>query len=217
MKKNIVLSLLGLVVGGVISYLYCKKRFEEGCYEHPCVASCNDGVVDETATVGNSRETSIVLSAAHPAHGLSVDDVLGVEAKSYPGIRRKVINIEDSNPLVELAHSPRVYNKVASKLYTGDGNKLEPRTITESEFHDSMGSNQECEDYDKITVLYFSNGFILDEYDEVIDDVDAVIGLKNLPYFGYGSSDKDALYVRNDKLKILYEVLRQNTEYNVDE
>lgn len=172
MKKNIVLGLVGFVVGGIVSYLYCKKRFDEGC----CDADRGCFSVVET------------------------DDT------SYPD----KIAIEKMNSEYGELSPSRIYNKMTHKLYR-DGNEGEPIAITESQF------SEECEDYDKITVLYYNNGIITDDRDEPIDDVDDIIGVKNLAYFGYGSSDKDILYVRNDRLKILYEVLRQNTEYEVSE
>ena len=65
--------------------------------------------------------------------------------------------------------------------------------------------------------MYYDNGVITDENDDVMDDVVGVLGEDTLSCFGYGTSDRDVLYVRNAKLKIDYEVLRQNKDYQSDD
>lgn len=184
MKKNIVLGLVGFVVGGIVSYLYCKKRFDEGCCD------ADRGCFSVVETDDTSYPDKIAIEKMNSEYG---------ELSPYGSMK---VSYE----------SPRTSPyKMIAKLYASDDNDLEPRVITESQFSEASY------DYDKITVLYYNNGIITDDRDEPIDDVDDVIGVKNLAYFGYGSSDKDILYVRNDRLKILYEVLRQNTEYEVSE
>ena len=176
MRKNIVFALMGLIVGGVASYLYCKKRFDDSCGE---VAEAAKDGLDEIA------------EAVKEGHGMESD----IKYESYTS----------KDVPYDLPKS-RTYGKIVNMLYA-NSDSVEPSAITEIQFC------EECEDYDKLTVLYYKDGVIMDERDELIENVDNVIGIKNLSLFGYGSSDNDVLYVRNDKLKIDYEVLKQNVEY----
>ena len=182
MKKNVIIGIVSLVIGSVASYLYCKKRFEEGCCE--VEGSCDEQCIVESEDKSSPAETSVLER--------------GIKDYSVKSFKND-----------EASDSPqRIYNNVVKNLYRKDSE--EPYAITESQFVD------EDEDYDKITVLYYDNGVITDDSYDVMDDIDTVIGLNNLSCFGYGSSDKDVLYVRNDKLKIDYEILRQNADYKTD-
>jgi hypothetical protein len=173
MRKDIIGAVVGFVIGGVISYLYCKKRFDEGC--------C--GVVSNEIEYSFEGEDS------------SIKQTLGQECIdiAYGGE-----DLEYKRP------DPRSYNKIVNKLYGPVRN--EPFVITEREF------SEECEDHDKITALYYDDGIVTDDRDEVMDNIIETFG-KNFDKFGLWSTDKDVLYIRNDKLKIDFEVLRQNTTY----
>lgn len=84
---------------------------------------------------------------------------------------------------------------------------LEPRPyiIAPSEF--GMGN-----DYDLITVDYFSDGtLIFDVDDSVVEDIENVIGSDCVNHFG--EYEDDAVYVRNDRLKFDYEILKREETF----
>jgi len=183
MRKDILGAVVGFVIGSVISYLYCKKRFDEGC----CVVEEESCDIDEQKIVE------------------STDEVNPTDTFTRQKLRQECIDIAYDTEVMSYGEpSPRLYNKVVSKLYGSDKNK--PSVITESQFSD------EEEDYDKLTVLYYDDGVVTDDRDDIMTDVHDILG-DNLTLFGYGSEDKDVLYIRNNKLKIDYEVLKQNTTY----
>jgi hypothetical protein len=65
--------------------------------------------------------------------------------------------------------------------------------------------------YDIITVTYYEGDDVLcNDRDEVIGHADRaeLIGEGNLLRFGHGSGDPVIVYVRNDKVEIIYEVIR---------
>jgi hypothetical protein len=65
--------------------------------------------------------------------------------------------------------------------------------------------------YDIVTVTYYEGDDVLcNDRDEVIghSDRDELIGEGNLLRFGHGSGDPVIVYVRNDKVEIIYEVIR---------
>lgn len=66
-------------------------------------------------------------------------------------------------------------------------------------------------EYDSETLTYYEGDDVLcNERDEIIDpDIrDTVVGEANLNRFGHGSGDAAIVYVRNDKLGLLYEIVR---------
>lgn len=85
----------------------------------------------------------------------------------------------------------------------------EPYIIDADEFGDSY-------DYDTDRLVYYADGVLATESDEVIDDVDHIIGVENLTQF----DDDDVIFVRNDVTKCDYEVTREHryfTEVNDDD
>lgn len=67
-------------------------------------------------------------------------------------------------------------------------------------------------DYTTAHLTYYSADDILaDESDELIDDIDGIIGLDSLNHFG--EYEDDVLFVRNDELKTDYEIFYDSGSY----
>lgn len=88
------------------------------------------------------------------------------------------------------------------------GDRREPYLISEDEFHD------DANEFSKITITYFEGDDTLcDDREQVIYDVDNVIGRDNLHHFGEDSNDKDIVFVRNEKMESDFEVVREEGSY----
>ena len=75
-----------------------------------------------------------------------------------------------------------------------------PYAITPDEFAELDGYRTE-------TLYYYADGILADEDDNIIEDVDDIVGEENLTTF---EEDKrfDSIYIRNDACKTDYEILR---------
>ena len=82
--------------------------------------------------------------------------------------------------------------------------KDKPYVITPEEF-------AEKDDYACINLTYYADGILADDDDYLVDDVDNVVGVDSLSRIG--EYENDALHVRNDRLKIDYEILRDKRNY----
>lgn len=83
-----------------------------------------------------------------------------------------------------------------------------PYIITHDEFYENEP------DYQQVTLTYFEGDDVLmDEKDQPISDTDATVGDANLTRFGHGSKDKNIVHVRNDKLELVFEIIRSDGEY----
>lgn len=70
----------------------------------------------------------------------------------------------------------------------------------------------EYADYDTISLTYYADGVLAsDDTDEIIENVDEVVGEDSLNHFG--EFEDDSVYVRNDERKCDYEILRDNRTY----
>lgn len=74
----------------------------------------------------------------------------------------------------------------------------------------------EFDDYTEVTWTYFEGDDVLCREDDSIvdpDQRDMLVGEKNLSRFGHGSNDPSVVYVRNDKLEMMIELVRSTQEY----
>lgn len=88
-------------------------------------------------------------------------------------------------------------------------NPLFPYIISHEEF-------LECEyDYEQVQLTYFEGDDVLmGSDDRPIDDTASVVGDENLNRFGYGSNDRNIVYIRNENITLDMEVLRSEGKYH---
>ena len=79
-----------------------------------------------------------------------------------------------------------------------------PYTIVPNEFATKDG-------YETVSLIYYADGVLADEENEIIDDVDTLVGADSLKTFG--EFEDDSVHVRNDVLKCDYEILRDLRKY----
>lgn len=68
------------------------------------------------------------------------------------------------------------------------------------------------EDYETVSLTYYEDGVLTDEYGEIVDDVDEAIGEESLTHFG--EYEDDSVFVRNDEREIDYEILKDMRRYS---
>lgn len=69
-----------------------------------------------------------------------------------------------------------------------------------------------CDDYEEISLTYYADSILTDEDDELVDDVEDIIGVDSLNHFG--EYEEDSVFVRNDRLKCDYEILLDERKYS---
>lgn len=79
-----------------------------------------------------------------------------------------------------------------------------PRVISPEEYG-------EDDEYNLIGVTWYADGVLADDGDEVIHNIDEIVGSDAVNHFGEYA--EDAVYVVNDRLKAYYEILRVNETY----
>lgn len=80
-----------------------------------------------------------------------------------------------------------------------------PYVISPDEFGEDL-------EFDKISLTYYSDDILADDRDEIIDDVDGVIGEESLDYFG--EYEDDVVFVKNDRLKSYFEIFREHRTFD---
>ena len=82
--------------------------------------------------------------------------------------------------------------------------KERPYVISPDEFG-------EIEEYETRSLVYYSDKILTDDDNNIIDDVEDVVGCDSLNHFG--EYEDDSVFVRNDHLMIDYEILLDQRRY----
>lgn len=80
-----------------------------------------------------------------------------------------------------------------------------PYVISPEEF-------DELDDYDVESLTLYADGVLTDDFNNVIEDVDSLVGSESLDHFG--EYEDDSVFVRNDRLKCDYEILADERKYS---
>lgn len=83
--------------------------------------------------------------------------------------------------------------------------KKKPYVIPPEEFG-------ELDDYDQISLTYYEDNYLANDRKELVTDVEGIIGWDNINRIG--EYEDDAIHVRNDELKIDYEILQVAYNYS---
>ena len=70
----------------------------------------------------------------------------------------------------------------------------------------------EFDDYETITLSYYADRVLADEFDNIVEDVDDMVGYEALRHFG--EFEEDVVHVRNDARKCDYEICRDVRRYS---
>ena len=79
-----------------------------------------------------------------------------------------------------------------------------PYVISPEEF-------DEFDDYESSSLTYYEDGVLTDEEDNIVDDPDDIVGSDFANHFG--EYEDDSVFIRNDRLKCDYEILKDYRKY----
>lgn len=105
-------------------------------------------------------------------------------------------------------------NKLKEQGYVGySEEETEEVTKVERPYVISPSEYGELDGYETVSLTYFNDGVLTTDYDnEEVDYVDDVVGLDSFEHFG--EYENDTVFVRNDRLKVDYEIMRDNRNYS---
>lgn len=86
-----------------------------------------------------------------------------------------------------------------------DSSVLNPYVIPPEEFG-------EIENYDRVSLTYYADCVLADDNNDVVDDVDDVVGTDSFTHFG--EYEDDSVFVRNDRLRCDYEILLDQRKFS---
>lgn len=107
-----------------------------------------------------------------------------------------IVNEEDVEEYVSLV-----------KEYKPDAenNILKPYVISPDEFGEDIEREQ-------ISLTFYKDGILANDNDEIVENVDELIGVDSLNHFG--EYEDDSVFVRDDRLNVEYEILLDKRNYS---
>lgn len=132
----------------------------------------------------------------------SVKEVFGRRAETQKPDEVEEPSVEDCKEVIaECGYSTETTTK------KGDEDVDLPYVISPDEYGD-------FDNYDLVSLVYYSDGVLTDSADDPIrdEDLDDFVGRDFASHFG--EYEDDSVFIRNDRLKIDYEILRDLRTYD---
>lgn len=175
----------GAAIGSAATWYYAKKKYEQIAQEE----------IDSVKAVFSHKQSDEDLREDAETEQ---DDVrLAAEkAKEKPSVA------EYAKKLSKEGYT----NYSNSETLTDEQPKFKPPYVIPPE---EFG---ERDDYDKISLSYYADHILTDDNDEILEDVEGAIGFESLNHFG--EYEDDSVFVRNERLKVDYEILLDQRKYS---
>lgn len=190
----------GAAVGSAVTWYYAKKKYEQIAQEE----------------IDSVKEVFAKNASAHHENDISED---GQAQEKAELAREKPSVAEYAKKL-----SKEGYTRYSSSEIMVDDDEEEESSDPGQEPGKYFGDPDaapyvippeefgEKDDYDRISLSYYADHILADDNDQLLEDVDGTIGFESLTHFG--EYEDDSVYVRNDRLKVDYEILRDERKYS---
>lgn len=132
------------------------------------------------------------------------------EAFSQREVEQEIDIAEEESEPDPKKECDRFIDKLGYTSYS-DSNKTDKIDNVERPYVIKPEECGELPGYEVINLTYYADGKLADDMDELVEDVNNVVGLDSLKTFGM--YEDDSVFVRNDRLKCDYEIIRSLDEY----
>ena len=185
--RNFLLFIGGVIVGAGATYLYQKNRYEEMIQEE--VESLREHMREKECKCGETCDK----------------DMENPDAKKIESDKEDIIDYPESLDQVKKIIN---YNKYSSHEDEITASKIEKTyVVTPEEFASIPG-------FDTDTFYYHHDDIISNENQEMVDDVENILGLSISDIKAqFGVYEDDAVYIRNMELQCDYEILREESDF----
>lgn len=199
--KGVLIFVLGAAAGSLATWKLIEKKYKDIAQEEI------DSVKD---TFSKMKKNEYPDKLEDYPDFEEFDDSDDVEEEPKP---EQKIDRNNKPDIVEYAKilSETGYTNYAERQDKKEKKGVEPvederpYVISPDEFGEKDG-------YENVTLTYYADGVLTDYFDNVISNVDEVVGFDSLDHFG--EYEDDVVFVRNEKMETDYEILRDLRDFN---
>lgn len=184
---SFMMFIFGAGIGSAIAWVYAKKKYELIAREE----------IESVREILGKRE-----SFAYEKSNDADKEFKAAKAKEKPDILEYATKLKDNG---YVNYSNITGSKEDIKEKETENSMKKPYVIGPDDFG-------EVDDYDNISLVYYADQVLADEDDELVENVEEVIGYESLTHFG--EYEDDSVMVRNDILKCDYEILLDKRKYS---
>lgn len=206
MIRDLILIVSGVIAGSGTTFLICKSRYKKkGIAEAESIRKAYREKYGQVTDALDAGKDVIIESGKVTGTIVSPEEAMLVKEQMAAG-----------KPAPESMDTMRIDYSAISRKYTAD--KSDPvvdiiedavfEYIDADEFDSLM--NYKCE-----SLWWYRNGVLANTNGDVISDIERTIGMETLNKLE--TSGDDAIYVRNNRTKMDYEVLLSRHEYEPEE
>lgn len=202
--KGVLIFVLGAAAGSLATWKLIEKKYKDIAQEEI------DSVKDTFSKMKKNEYPDKLEDYPDFEEFDDSDDSDDVEEEPKP---EQKIDRNNKPDIVEYAKilSETGYTNYAERQDKKEKKGVEPvederpYVISPDEFGEKDG-------YENVTLTYYADGVLTDYFDNVISNVDEVVGFDSLDHFG--EYEDDVVFVRNDKMETDYEILRDLRDFN---
>lgn len=192
--KELICFLLGAGIGAGATYLIIKEKYKKLADEE--IASVRDTFKERLskieATLNDEQKAKIDI--VHKIPGPTPDDPVDIKIQIDEDNKKNLVEKLGYSVGVDLSEDESQSVDNVIKIDTHDAHA--PYILSEEEFGE-FGNDEE-------TLILYADGVLATEEDELVDDVEALLG-NCLEAF---EDDEETLYVRNQDREVDYTILR---------
>ena len=183
---------IGASVGSLATWKFVEKKYKQIAQEEIDSVKETYAKMRKDDLEAKKADLEAAKAKLHPAETERIEtpEVKPEEVKAYEDVIARHNYTSYSNDINEKG---------------GDVMTDRPYIIPPEDFGDYP-------DYETISLTYYNDKVLTDEYNEIVDDIDDLIGEDSLNHFG--EYEDDSVFVRNDALKVDYEILLDSANYS---
>ena len=196
--KNFFTFVTGLVIGSVVTYVIVKDKFEKIAQEE----------IDSVKEVFGRRVEKEADKRVEKIAKKEVEKIRK-EYNEYDNLTKNYTSYSKNETEEDVEEDEEVCENNEDRVELDEIERASdydrPYIIEPQEFGALDG-------YSSITLYHYSDNVLADDCDELVEDLDDVVGEDYASHFG--EYEDDCVYVRNDRLKADYEICRDLRKYS---
>lgn len=222
---------LAFTSGSIAGYVYAKRKLEKQYIDW-----ADQEIESAREFYNKAREEMLIKQKAQEPLFMEAAEAM----KSYQGLETVVDASTDTPTVYQRAVEDEAEEDEVAPLYNHNDptiyvrNVFQEPQVSEEEVGDIQWEqlvrfrnhnkayiisedeflNNEPE-YPQVTLTYFAgDGVLIDEQEKPVLEIEKTIGeVENLKRFGLGTSSNHTLYIRNERLGLDFEILRDERKY----
>lgn len=187
--NKVIIFAAGAVIGSLVAWKLTKTKYEKIMIEE-----------EQSLREYYNKKTKVYEDSANTLHDYYNDRLKEIDEKEKKMEEDKIVN-----DLRERYAEVLKEHKYSIDEPCYEGGQDRPYVVTPEEFGNA-------DEYDIISLNYYADGIVSDDWGDKIEDLEATIGEDFASH--YGEYEEDAVYIRNDRLKVEYEVLKSLSKYS---